>query len=123
MQRFLSTPKKRWQKSVFSLGMAVLACLLGIFIFVTTPVYAATVEELKLVPPDQKPTSEEKIERAYELSEGTGILEEMKQESGNASKLTNPKGKGNIDTVRTGDADTKPGLVEKVRGLVNKVAD
>jgi hypothetical protein len=123
MQRFLATPKKRLQKSIFSLGMAVLVCLLGIFIFVTTPVYAATLEEQKLVPPDQKPTSEEKIERAYELSEGTGILEEMKQESGNASKLTNPKGKGTIESVRTEDANRQPGLLEKARGLVNKVAD
>ncbi|MBV8885908.1 MAG: hypothetical protein JO235_18200 [Chroococcidiopsidaceae cyanobacterium CP_BM_RX_35] len=107
MQQAISTLRQRLQKSIFSLGMVCLICLSSIFIFVTAPAHAATTEELKLIPPDQMPTSEEKIERAYEFGEGAGLLEEAKQESAKASKLTNPKGKANIKSVKAAGEDKR----------------
>ncbi|MBV9384998.1 MAG: hypothetical protein JOZ78_01075 [Chroococcidiopsidaceae cyanobacterium CP_BM_ER_R8_30] len=123
MQQAISTLGQRLRKSIFNLGLVCLICLSSIFIFIATPAHATTVEELKLTPPDQIPTSEEKIERAYEFGEGAGLLEEAKQESGKASRLTNPKGKANIKNVKSAEeADRQSRLGDKARKLVEKVA-
>ena len=64
----------------FALALMISISLLGLFVFVPAPVQATTLEELKLVPPSERPTSEEAIERAYEFGEGAGIREEVYQQ-------------------------------------------
>lgn len=103
MQRIISI-KQALSKSIL-LGILILLSL-SLFVF-CTPVYAATSEELELIPPKERLlTPEEKIERAYELGEGAGILEEAKQESGNTA-LINPKAKPNVKSVKSPESARK----------------
>ncbi len=113
MRRTISTIGQGLRKNIFVLGMMISISLLGLFIFASAPVYAATSEELKLIPPEQRLTSEEKIERAYEIGEGAGLLEEARQESGNASERFNPKDKANLRSAKTSKEPSAPSLGEK----------
>jgi hypothetical protein len=99
----------------------------GLFSFVSAPAYATTTDELKLVPPSEKPTSEEKIERAYEFREGAGMVEEAYQnklkqgeDPGNTSKPYKRTIKGD----KTAVPETSPleATADKARGLIQKVA-
>jgi hypothetical protein len=77
MQRILSTSGKALRQSILVLGMILLILLWILFIAIQPTSYATTLEELKLIPPDaSRLTPQEKIDRAYELSEGAGIREE-----------------------------------------------
>ena len=71
MQRILLTLVPLRQK-ILVLGLMTLITLSGLFIF-GRPSYAVTRAMDKL-------SQEEKIERAYEFREGTGMLEELRQE-------------------------------------------
>nr|WP_243458575.1 hypothetical protein [Nostoc sp. UIC 10630] len=62
-------------------GLIIFISLSGSFIFVQQASYATTLEELKLIPPEYKPNSEEKINRANEFDPGIGIQEEERQEA------------------------------------------
>lgn len=105
---------------VFSL-MALLS-LTGIVVFTNSPAYATTVEETNLVPSSYKPTNEEKIERAYEMSEATGMLEETKQELGNPNKNFDYNKKANTKTIIESDkAGSESGLVEKAKEFVENI--
>lgn len=118
MQRTLSLRQSLKQK-LFIISLVVIATFASFAIY-TAPSYAATYAEQKLVPPQEKLlTSEEKIERAYELGEGAGMLEEAKQASQNANTLTKPGDKMNIKTVTTPKTETN--LVEKAKEFVEKV--
>lgn len=122
MQRITSTLSQGLQKSILVLGLMILIIVSSLLIFVSAPVYATTLEEQKLIPADQRLTPEEKIERAYELSEGTGILEEAKQESANADEKYQPGKTPNVKTVKASQkADSEPNLLEKAQQLVEKV--
>jgi hypothetical protein len=121
MQQIISTLRQGLQKNIFVLGMMISISLLGLLIFVSAPVYAATSEELRLIPPDQRLTPEEKIERAYDLGEGAGLLEEARQESGNASETFNPKDKANLRNAKTSKDSSAPSLGEKAQGLIEKI--
>lgn len=122
MQRILSTLGQGLQKSIFVLGLMSLIIVSSLLVFVSTPVYATTLEEQKLIPADQMLTPEEKIERAYEFNEGAGMLEEAKQESANADKKFNPNKAANVKTVKASkEADSEPNLLEKAQQFVEKV--
>ncbi|PPS43452.1 hypothetical protein B1A85_12260 [Chroococcidiopsis sp. TS-821] len=101
-------------------AVCLIVILIPCFVLLgAAPGYAATYAEQKLVPPQEKfLTPEEKIERAYELGEGAGMLEEAKQASANANTLTKPNKKVNVKTVTT---PKEEGLVEKAKEIVEKV--
>ena len=81
MQKILLTLKQALRSSFLVVGLITFISLSGSFIFVQQPTYATTLEELKLIPPDYKPNSEEKINRANEYDPGIGIQEEERQEA------------------------------------------
>ncbi|MBD0386478.1 MAG: hypothetical protein ICV54_08100 [Nostoc sp. C3-bin3] len=79
MQKILLTLKQALRSSFLVISLIIFISLSGSFIFVQQASYATTLEELKLIPPDYKPNSEEKINRANEFDPGVGILEEDRQ--------------------------------------------
>ncbi|MCW5315942.1 hypothetical protein GTQ43_19615 [Nostoc sp. KVJ3] len=81
MQNILLTLKQALRSSFLVVVLMVSISLSGSFIFVQQASYATTLEELKLVPPEYKPNSEEKINRANEYDPGVGVEEEERQEA------------------------------------------
>ncbi|MDM9585474.1 MULTISPECIES: hypothetical protein [unclassified Nostoc] len=81
MQKILLSLKQALRSSFLVVGLMVFISLTGSFIFVQQSSYATTLEELKLVPPQYKPNSEEKINRANEYDPGVGIQEEDRQKA------------------------------------------
>lgn len=115
MQRILLGLGQALRQKIFVLGLMVLITLSGLFIFVQHPSYAVTRSSDKLTP-------DEKIEGAYEYSEGAGLLEEAKQDSANAKENFNPNVKGNMETVRNSNEENSKGsLKEKAKQLLEKV--
>ena len=80
MQKILLTLKQAL-RSTLVVCLMVSISLSGSFIFVQQASYATTHEELKLIPPEYKPNSEEKINRANEFDPGIGAQEEERQEA------------------------------------------
>ncbi|MBD1932163.1 MULTISPECIES: hypothetical protein [Cyanophyceae] len=114
MQRILLALKEGMQKRIFVLGLMALISLSGIFIF-AAPSYAVLHSKDKL-------SSQEKIDRAYEYSEATGILEEEKQASENANKTFDFNEKANVKTVKSAtEENSEPNLIEKAQDLIQKV--
>ncbi|MEH2401766.1 hypothetical protein [Nostoc sp.] len=81
MQKILLTLKQALRSSFLVVGLVIFINLSGSFIFVQEASYATTLEELKLVPPDYKPNSQEKINRANEYDPGVGVEEEEREEA------------------------------------------
>ncbi|QKQ76326.1 hypothetical protein [Nostoc sp. TCL240-02] len=81
MQKILLTLKQALRSSFLVVCLMVSISLSGSFIFVQQASYATTLEELKLIPPEYKPNSEEKINRANEFDPGVGIQEEEREEA------------------------------------------
>ncbi|MEH1792074.1 hypothetical protein [Nostoc sp.] len=81
MQKILLTLKQALRSSFLVVCLMVSISLSGSFIFVQQASYATTLEELKLVPPEYKPNSEEKINRANEYDPGVGVQEEEREEA------------------------------------------
>ncbi|MBN3942477.1 MAG: hypothetical protein V7L21_25150 [Nostoc sp.] len=81
MQKILLTLKQAFRSSFLVVSLMVFISLTGSFIFVQQTSYATTLEELKLVPPEYKPNSEERINRANEYDPGVGIQEEEREEA------------------------------------------
>ncbi|MDZ8088386.1 MAG: hypothetical protein RMY16_22905 [Nostoc sp. DedQUE12b] len=81
MQKILLTLKQALRSSFLVIGLIIFISLSCSFIFVQQPSYATTLEELKLIPPEYKPNSEEKINRANEFDPGVGIQEEDRQKA------------------------------------------
>jgi hypothetical protein len=81
MQKILLTLKQALRSSFLVVCLMVSISLSGSFIFVQQASYATTLEELKLIPPEYKPNSEEKINRANEFDPGIGVQEEERQEA------------------------------------------
>ncbi|MBW4612746.1 MAG: hypothetical protein KME21_05600 [Desmonostoc vinosum HA7617-LM4] len=81
MQKIFLSLKQVLRSSFLVIGLLMLISISSIFILVPQPSYATTLEELKLVPPEYKPNSEEKINRAYEYDPGVGVQEEERQEA------------------------------------------
>lgn len=81
MQKILLTLKQALRSSFLVLALMISISLSGSFIFIQQASYATTLEELKLVPPEYKPISEEKINRANEYDPGVGVQEEEREEA------------------------------------------
>ncbi|MEH2095900.1 hypothetical protein CDG77_16110 [Nostoc sp. 'Peltigera membranacea cyanobiont' 213] len=81
MQKILLTLKQALRSSFLVVCLMVSISLSGSFIFVQQASYATTLEELKLIPPEYKPNSEEKINRANEFDPGVAVQEEERQEA------------------------------------------
>ncbi|MEH2391739.1 MAG: hypothetical protein V7K21_08670 [Nostoc sp.] len=81
MQKILLTLKQALRSSFLVLALMISISLSGSFIFIQQATYATTLEELKLVPPEYKPNSEEKINRANEYDLGVGAQEEEREEA------------------------------------------
>lgn len=113
MQSILRTLSQGVLRKILALCLMTLLSLSGLVIFTSLPVNATTFEEIKLVPEDDQPTPEEKIERAYEMSEATGRLEEAKQELANKNELFDPNEKANTKTIiKSQGKNSQPGLTE-----------
>ncbi|MHC5827426.1 MAG: hypothetical protein ACYT04_68990, partial [Nostoc sp.] len=63
MQKILLTLQQVLRSSFLVVSLMIFISLSGSVIFVQQASYATTLEELKLVPPEYKPNSEEKINR------------------------------------------------------------
>ncbi|HYX14073.1 MAG TPA: hypothetical protein VE944_06855 [Nostoc sp.] len=81
MQKFLLTLKQALRSSFLVVGLIIFISLSGSLIFVQQASYATTFEELKLIPPEYKPNSEEKVNRANEFDPGVGVQEEEREEA------------------------------------------
>ncbi|WP_375473964.1 hypothetical protein [uncultured Nostoc sp.] len=81
MQKILLSLKQTLRSSFLVIGLIIFISLSGSFIFVQQASYATTLEELKLIPPEYKPISEEKINRANEYDPGVGVQEEEREEA------------------------------------------
>lgn len=115
MQRILLTLGQALRQRVFVLGLMILIGLSSLFVFFEQPSYAVMSSKDKL-------TSQEKIDRAYEIREGAGILEEDKQISANRNETFQPGDKANEKSVKTSkEPSSQPGLLEKAQELVDKV--
>ncbi|MHC5732337.1 MAG: hypothetical protein ACYTXY_51425, partial [Nostoc sp.] len=79
MQKILLTLQQVLRSSFLVVSLMIFISLSGSFIFVQQGSYATTLEELKLIPPEYKPNSEEKINRANEYDPGVGIQEENRE--------------------------------------------
>ena len=93
----------------------------GSLIYFALPVYAATGAELQLIPSEEKPTNEEKIDRAYELSGASGRLEEMKQQISDPDKYFDPTKKANTGTIQEEAKNSESGLIQKAKEFVENV--
>ncbi|MEH2079466.1 MAG: hypothetical protein V7K89_05475 [Nostoc sp.] len=95
MQKILLSLKQALRSSFLVIGLIIFISLSSSFIFVQQASYATTLEELKLIPPEYKPNSEEKINRANEYDPGVGIQEENREEAYEQAK----KDSKNLDTI------------------------
>jgi hypothetical protein len=121
MQRILLALRQAWPQRILVIGLMLLLSLSGLFIFVSAPVYATTLEEMKLKPTDEgRLTPEQKIEHAYEFGQASGAMEERKQE-GLKAERTGIKDKGDDESLQFYEAKPEPTLVEKAQKLVEKV--
>ena len=115
MQRIVLALKQGLHKKIVAVSLLILTISCSLFIFAQQPSYAATSSQGKL-------TQDEKIDRAYQFSEATGLLEEDKQASPAANEPFNYNEKANEKTV-TASQEEKPasGLIEKAKEFVDKV--
>ncbi|MUH00524.1 hypothetical protein F7734_52945 [Scytonema sp. UIC 10036] len=74
MQTFLAIFNKAVRQSIVVLGLMLLISVSSLFFFTQQPSYAVTSRANQLTP-------EEKIDRAYEYSEATGLREEDRQKA------------------------------------------
>ncbi|MEH1848918.1 MAG: hypothetical protein V7L25_29110 [Nostoc sp.] len=95
MQKILLTLKQALRSSFLVLALMISISLSGSFIFIQQASYATTLEELKLVPPEYKPNSQEKINRANEYDPGVGVQEEEREEAYEEAV----KDAGNLNTM------------------------
>jgi hypothetical protein len=120
MQRMFSVIGQAFVKRVLIVGLMSLLSLSGLFIFANQPALA----DKPLNRPSQ---AEEVIDRAYTMSEATGLREEDRQEAYEeaAEAINDPKG---LDKIY--DEDLKAfrkenpgenGLLEGAKDLVDKV--
>jgi hypothetical protein len=80
MLRILLALKQALLSSMLVFGLMIFISLSGL-LMVVQPSYATTLEELRLIPPEYKPTPEEQIDRAYERNEAAGFREEQREEA------------------------------------------
>lgn len=117
MQRFFRDLKQGLYKTILLFGLAVLVSISGLFIFFAQPSYAVPQSKNQLTP-------DEKVDRAYSLSEATGFLEEDKQNSENADELFDYNKKANSKSLKGSQHEkSDSNLIEKAQGLIDKLKD
>lgn len=122
MQNILFVLKQGVLRKLLLLALISLVGFFGIAFTGYSTAYAATFEETQLVPPEYKPTPEEKIERAYEYSEATGLMEEAKQARTKSNENFNPNLKANIKNIDAQAQEDKTSLKDQVKGVLEKIA-
>jgi len=122
MQNILFGLKQGVLRKLLLLTLISLLGFFGMAIAGNSPAYATTLEETQLVPPEYQPTPEEKIERAYEYSEATGLMEEAKQARTKSNENFNPNLKANIKNIDAQAQEGKTSLKDKAKGLLEKIA-
>ncbi|MCG6134300.1 MAG: hypothetical protein MET45_06505 [Nostoc sp. LLA-1] len=113
------------------LGTGILVVLAIVFISISSvfigqqPSYATTQAELKLIPPEYKPTAEEKINRAYEYDPGVGIQEEDRQKAYEQaikdSKNLNTLEKAYERNLKAEQGQNQEGIIEKASDIIDQV--
>ncbi|MBN3927317.1 hypothetical protein [Nostoc sp. NMS4] len=126
MQKILLSLKKALRSSFLVVGLMVFIGLSCSFVFVQQTSYATTLEELKLVPPEYKPNSEEKINRANEYDPGVGTQEEERQKAYEQaikdSKNLNTLEKTYEKNLKAEQKQNTPGSFgEKAKEVIEKV--
>ncbi|MEA5504011.1 hypothetical protein VB735_12985 [Halotia wernerae UHCC 0503] len=126
MQRILSNLKQALRLKILVLGLMIFISLSGLFIFTQPPSYATTLEELKLIPPDQRPTPQEKIDRAYEYNRAAGVREEQRQEAyeqavKDAESLETMEKAYERNLKAERKDNSQPNLLDKAGEIVEKV--
>jgi hypothetical protein len=128
MQRVLSFFQQAFCRNILVFGLMILTSLSSLFIFVQSPSYATTVEELKLNPEKLSLTSEDKINRAYEYNRGAGVEEEVREEAYEQAL----KDGENLNTMEKAyernvkayeEENPAPSLGEKVKEVVKNVTN
>lgn len=125
MPRILLTLKQALLSSMLVFGLMIFISLSGLFMVVQAS-YATTLEELKLIPPEYKPTPQEKIDRAYERNEAAGFREEQRQEAYEQAikdgKSLNTMEKAYERNVKAENAQNPPeSFGEKAKEVIEKV--
>ncbi|MFN6515295.1 MAG: hypothetical protein RMY29_012480 [Nostoc sp. CreGUA01] len=122
MAKILLTLKKALG-SLLIVSLMIFISLSGSFIVTQQASYATTLEELKLIPREYKPTPEEKINRANEYDPGVGVQEEARQEAYEQAV----KDSQNLGTIEKAyernlkaEGKSEPNLLEKAEELVEK---
>ncbi|MBX9259487.1 hypothetical protein H1Q63_37170 [Desmonostoc muscorum CCALA 125] len=123
MPKILLTLKKALRSSFVIVSLMIFMSLSGSFIFIQQASYATTLEELKLIPPEYKPNSEEKINRANEYDPGVGVQEEARQEAYEQAV----KDSQNLGTIEKAyernlkaEGKSEPNLLDKAGEIVEK---
>ncbi|BCL39048.1 hypothetical protein [Nostoc sp. MS1] len=116
---------KQILRTTFSIILFLTFIMAGISIGIQQPSYATTLEELKLIPPEYKPNSEEKINRANEFDPGVGLLEEDRQKAYeqaiNDSENLNTLEKAYERNLKEERGQNQESLVDKASELIDKV--
>lgn len=125
--RILSTFKRALRSSILVVCLTIFMSLSGVSVFVQQASYATTLEELKLIPPEYKPNSQEKINRANEYDPGIGIQEEDRQaayeQAIKDSQNLNTLEKAYDRNLRNEKAqNSSQGFGEKAKQVIEKVA-
>ncbi len=121
MQHFFSIIKQAVRKNIVVLGLVSLLSLSGLFVFSNQS--ALALPNRPLNPPSQ---SDEVIDRAYSLSEATGLKEEDRQAAYDeaAEAITDPKGLDKIyeeDLKAYKEEQPDKGLIETAKDLIEDV--
>jgi hypothetical protein len=116
-------------KQVLSTGFLIALAI--VFISISSvfigqqPSYAATHAELKLIPPEYKPTSEEKINRAYEYNRAAGVREEDRQQAYEQaikdSQNLNTLEKAYERNLKAEQGNNQEGIIEKASDVIEQV--
>lgn len=118
MQRIFSAIGEALAKRLLIFGLMSLLSLSGLFVFANQAALADI--------PSRRPT-EEAIDRAYTMSEGTGLREEARQEAYDeaAEAINDPRGIEKIyeEDVKAYQEETSDGngLLEGAKDLVDKI--
>jgi thymidylate synthase len=116
-------------KQVLSIGVLIVLAIVFIgmsSVFIgQQPSYATTQAELKLIPPEYKPTPQEKINRAYEYDPGVGIQEEDRQKAYEQaikdSKNLNTLEKAYERNLKGEQGQNQEGIIEKASDIIDQV--
>ncbi|HEY9693994.1 MAG TPA: hypothetical protein V6D15_17460 [Oculatellaceae cyanobacterium] len=114
MSQFSAAIQKGLFKVALTFSLIFLTSFCSLFIFFQQPSYALST-------PPRHLSSQEKIDRAYEYSEATGLLEEDKQASKNANELFDYGEKANEKTVVSSQKENSDSnLIDQAQEAIGK---